>query len=137
MSKERMETPMRRVFGLGSAGDGTEHWWGQRVSSIALIPLTLLFVIPLISLIGAGDEQEMAPHFFAVRAHFADPFNAVVAILFLGVAALHLRQGLQVVIEDYVHSKFWRTTMLLGNTLGVTLLGALGVFAVAKMAFAG
>ncbi len=130
MSKQRMDTPMRRVFGLGSAGGGAEHWWAQRVSSIALIPLSLLFVVPLIGVVGAGDRA-------SALAHFAEPFNAVIAILFLGVTALHLRQGLQVVIEDYVHSRFWRTTMLLANTLGATLLGAVGVFAVAKMAFAG
>lgn len=130
MTGKRMDTPMRRVFGLGSAGDGTEHWWAQRVSSIALLPLTVLFVAPLIGVVGGGDHA-------AVTAHFADPFHAVIAILFLAVTALHLKQGLQVVIEDYVHSKFWRTAMLLGNTLGMTLLGALGVFAVAKMAFAG
>ena len=130
MSEKRMDTPMRRVFGLGAAGGGTEHWWGQRISAIAMIPLTALFVIPLLDLLGGGDLA-------AVEAHYAHPFNAVVAILFLAVTALHLRQGLQVVIEDYVHAKFWRMALLLANTLGVTFLGALGAFAVAKMAFAG
>lgn len=130
MSKERMETPMRRVFGLGASGDGTEHWWAQRVSSIALLPLTLLFVAPLITVVGSGRHED-------VIAHFAHPFNAVVAILFLAVTALHLKQGMQVVIEDYVHGKFWRTTLLLANTLGVTLMGVFGVFAIAKIAFGG
>ena len=128
--KKRMDTPMRRVFGLGASGGGTEHWWAQRVSSIALIPLTILFVIPFVQLLGSGDAS-------AVAGHFASPFHAVVGILFLAVVALHLKQGLQVVIEDYVHDKFWRTTLLLANTLGVIFMGALGAFAVAKMAFAG
>ncbi|MCI4665594.1 MAG: succinate dehydrogenase, hydrophobic membrane anchor protein [Neomegalonema sp.] len=130
MSERRMETPMRRVFGLGSASGGTEHWWGQRITSVALIPLSVLFVIPFIGLLGAADLA-------AVKAHFSQPFHAVIAILFIFTTALHLQQGLQVVIEDYVHSKFWRMFLLLTNTLGVTFLGVLGVFAIAKMAFAG
>ncbi|MBX2856638.1 MAG: succinate dehydrogenase, hydrophobic membrane anchor protein [Rhodobacteraceae bacterium] len=122
-----LKTPRSRVMGLGSAKDGVEHWWSQRVTSVALVPLTILFVVPFATVIGEGYD--------AMRSLYANPFNAVVAILFIGVSFLHLAQGLQVVIEDYVHDKGARTTLLLTNTLSCGLLGVAGVFAVAKIAF--
>lgn len=123
----RMTTPMNRVFGLGSAKDGVEHWWMQRVTSIALLPLTVLFVIPFAQVLGGGYES--------VAALYANPFHALVAILFIAVNFWHLAQGLQTVIEDYVHAKAARTTLLLANTLGCGLLGVAGVFAVARLSF--
>ena len=67
-----IKTPMSRVLGLGSAKSGTEHWWAQRVSSVALVPLTILFLIPFLGSLGGGYD--------AVRAAYANPFNAIVAI---------------------------------------------------------
>lgn len=128
-SNTRLDTPMNRVLGLGSAKDGVGHWWSQRITSIALVPLTILFVIPFAGAIGEGHQ--------AVRLIYADPFNAIIAALFLAVTFYHLAQGLQVVIEDYVESKGSRTALLMGNTLLCGLLAAAGVFAVAKLAFAG
>jgi succinate dehydrogenase / fumarate reductase membrane anchor subunit len=118
---------MNRVLGLGSAKDGVGHWWSQRITSIALLPLTILFVIPFAGAVGEGYE--------AVRLVYADPFNAIVAALFLAVTFYHLAQGLQVVIEDYVHGKGARTVLLLANTLFCGLVGFAGVFAVLKLAF--
>lgn len=123
----RMTTPMSRVIGLGSAKDGVEHWWAQRLTSIALIPLTLLFVIPFAATVGEG--------FDAMRALYGHPFHAIVAILFLAVAFHHNRQGLQVVIEDYVHGKGARTTLLVLNALLNGLFAAIAIFAIAKIAF--
>ncbi len=128
-----LKTPMNRVLGLGSAKDGVEHWWAQRLSSIALIPLTLLFVFPFLSAYGQGAEFG-AEGYLAVRAIYSDPLNAVVAILFIAVNAWHLQQGLQVVIEDYVHAKAPRTALLLANTFGSWGLAAFGVFALLKLA---
>lgn len=127
--KTRMTTPSNIVFGLGSAKEGVSHWWLQRVSSIALIPLTLLFAIPFGQTVGDG--------YLAVRALYAQPFHALVAILFILTTFWHLAQGLQVVIEDYVEAKGLRTAMLLANSLLCGLLAVAGVFAVAKLAFAG
>ncbi|MFN3615017.1 MAG: succinate dehydrogenase, hydrophobic membrane anchor protein [Rubrimonas sp.] len=121
------KTPMGRVIGLGSAKDGVEHWWSQRLTSVALIPLTLLSVLPLGRSIGAG--------FDAVRATYSDPWNALVLILFIAATFRHLQQGLQVVIEDYVHDKPWRTGLLLANTGLCWLFGLMGVFGAAKIAF--
>lgn len=120
-------TPMSRVIGLGSAKDGVEHWWGQRVTSVALIPLTLLAVLPLGRSIGAGLD--------VVLATYANPFNALVMVLFIAVTFRHLQQGLQVVIEDYVHSKSWRTGLLLATTAFCAVMGLAGVFGVARLAF--
>lgn len=123
------KTDLGRVAGLGSAKDGTHHWWSQRISSIALIPLTFLFVFPFARALG-GTYEEML-------AIYTSPFNAIVAILFVFVGFMHLMQGLQVVIEDYVHGKAARTGLLLANTLFCWALAFAGVFAIAKIAFTG
>lgn len=121
-------TTLSRAAGLGSAKHGVAHWWGQRVTSIALIPLTLLAIFPLGRAIGED--------WLTVRAVYADPWHAIVTILFIGVTFKHLEQGLQVVIEDYVHGEPWRTGALLANTAFCWVFGLTGVFAVAKLAFA-
>lgn len=121
------KTDRARVTGLGSAKEGTDHWWSQRVTAIALVVLTPFFLFPFAAHLGGSYE--------AVRAAYAHPFNAIVAILFVGVGFWHLKLGLQVVIEDYVSDKRLRTGLLLANTLLTTLVGLMGVFAVAKVAF--
>lgn len=120
------QTPMNRVLGLGSAKEGVGHWWAQRVTSIALIPLTILAILPLGRSIGAPREE--------VLATYADPWNALVMALLIGVTFRHLEQGLQVVIEDYVHAKPWRTAALLANTGFCWVVGLMGVFGVLKIA---
>lgn len=120
-------TDKQNVLGLGTAKDGTGHWWSQRLTSVALVPLTLLFVFPFVRSLGQD--------FAAVRATYAHPFNAIVAILFVIVTFAHLQQGLQVVIEDYIHGKAMRTGLLLANTLFCWAVGLTGVFAVARIAF--
>jgi succinate dehydrogenase / fumarate reductase membrane anchor subunit len=120
------KTPRSRVTGLGTARDGVEHWWSQRVSAVAMIPLTLLAIVPLGRAIGGGFE--------AARATYADPWNAIVMILFLAVGFRHLQLGLQVVIEDYVHHKPARTAALFANTALCAVMGLTGVFGVLKIA---
>ncbi len=121
-------TDRQRVQGLGTAKEGTGHWWNQRLTSIALVPLTLLFIFPFAGALG-GD-------FETARAVYGNAFNAIVAILFIIVLAIHLQQGLQVVIEDYVHGKGILPLALVLNTAFAWALGLTGVFAVAKIAFA-
>lgn len=127
MSARRMDTAMNRVLGLGSAKEGVGHWWSQRVTSIALIPLTVLFAPPFIGALGAGHA--------AVLDLYRSPLHAIVAMLFIAVSCLHLQQGLQVVVEDYVHDKWPRTALLLGNTMGAALLAVAGVYAVLRISF--
>ncbi len=122
------QTDRSRVQGLGAAKEGTGHFITQRITSAALVPLTLLFVFPFANALGSSFEE--------VREIYAQPFNAIVAILFISVGLYHHQQGLQVVIEDYVHDKTLRTAALLGNILFCGALGFAGVFAVAKLAFA-
>ena len=120
-------TDRQRAVGLGSAKEGTGHWWSQRITSIALVPLMLLFLFPFARNLGADHAT--------VLATYSNPFNAIVAILFILVAFHHLQQGLQVVIEDYVHEPALRTGSLLANTLLCYAVALAGVFAVAKIAF--
>jgi succinate dehydrogenase / fumarate reductase membrane anchor subunit len=122
-------TPRARVSGLGASGQGTHHWWLQRISALALLPLTLLFMVPFAGLLGGGHTEALA--------HYAHPVHALVAVLFIAVAFRHLALGLQVVIEDYVHGKAWRTGLLIGNSMFCFTFGLAGVFAVLKIAFAG
>jgi succinate dehydrogenase / fumarate reductase membrane anchor subunit len=124
----RYQTDRQRVEGLGTAHEGVGHWWGQRVTSIAMVPLTLLFVFPFVRSLGASWVE--------VQALYSTPLHAVVAILFLLVGFRHLQYGVQVVIGDYVHDKPLRTASLLANTLICWGLALTGVFAVAKLAFA-
>ncbi|MFV0476144.1 MAG: succinate dehydrogenase, hydrophobic membrane anchor protein [Pikeienuella sp.] len=121
-------TDRARATGLGSAKDGTHHWWSQRITAIALVPLGLLFIIRFALALGDGYE--------AVRAAYANPFNAIIAGLFILVACNHLRLGLQVVFEDYIHGAA-RTAALIANTLFCATLAFAGIFAVAKIAFVG
>ncbi len=123
----QFRTERQRVQGLGSSGGGVGHWWSQRITSIALLPLSLVFIFPFAQALGSGFEQ--------VRDVYRHPFNAVVAILFLAVGFRHLQQGIQVVIEDYVHDKPLLIGLLLANTLLTLAFAMTGIFAVAKIAF--
>ncbi|MEM8753135.1 MAG: succinate dehydrogenase, hydrophobic membrane anchor protein [Pseudomonadota bacterium] len=121
-------TDRARAHNHGSAKEGVEHWWGQRITAIALVPLGLLFIFPFAIALGDGHE--------AVVATYANPFHAIVAALFIVVAFNHLRLGIQVVIEDYVHGAAGKAALIL-NTLFCALFGFAGLFAVAKIAFTG
>jgi succinate dehydrogenase membrane anchor subunit len=123
----QFRTDRQRVQGLGSSGDGVGHWWSQRITSIALVPLALVFIFPFAQALGSS--------FAEVREVYGHPFNAVVAILFLAVGFRHLQQGIQVVIEDYVHDKPLQIGLLLANTLLTLAFAMTGIFAVARIAF--
>jgi len=121
------KTDYGRVNGLGSAKEGTHHFWTQRVSAIALLILTPLFIIPFA--INLGDGYEV------VRASYANPFMAIIAALFVITSFYHLQLGLQVVIEDYIPGKALRTGLIIGLTLFCVLAGFTGLFSIAKIAF--
>ena len=121
------KTDYSRARGWGSAHAGTHHFWVQRVTAIALIPLTILFVFPFAGALGSGYE--------AVRATYQNGWNAFIAISFLIVGFWHLNLGLQVIIDDYVHSKPLRLTLTLANIILNGAFAVAGVFAVAKIAF--
>ena len=120
------KTARGMATGLGASGTGVHHWWTTRVSSVALIPLGLLFVFPFADALGEGHA--------AVLEAYGNWFNAIIAVLFIAVTFYHLMLGLQVVVEDYVQHKVWRTSLLLCNTMLCTFFGLAGVFAVLKIA---
>lgn len=119
-------TDRQRVQGLGSAQEGTGQFWQQRVTAVALVPLFVLFVFPFAKALGTSHEN--------VVAVYSNPFNAIVAILFILVAFRHLGLGLQTIIEDYVSNHGTRTAALIGSILFCYALALAGVFAVAKIA---
>ena len=118
--------PLARVKGLGSSGEGSHHWGLQRVSAIALVPLTLWFLFAALGQVGSSHAE--------VTAWLSSPGVALLLVLFLGFMFYHASLGVQVVIEDYVHSETAKTVSLL-LVKGVLLLaGAAAVFAVLRVA---
>lgn len=121
-------TDRKRARGLGSARSGVKHFWEQRISAIALLILTPLFVFPFAYNVGDGYE--------AVHAAYAHPVNATIAVAFLLTGFLHFFQGIQVVIEDYVHGR-WEIVLIITMRLVSALFALIGAFAILKIAFAG
>jgi len=122
-------TDRAKVLGLGSAKSGADHWFGERLKSVALIPLTIIFVLIVAPLIGKDHAT--------VIASFQNPFVSISLTLFFLVSFKHLEEGLQVVIEDYVHSKGSLLLLIIFNKLFCWTFGLAAVFAILKITFAG
>ncbi len=122
-------TPLSKVKGLGSAKEGTSHFWAQRLTAIALVPLVLWLAFSIARL----PDMD----YLSIREWLSQPFNAIVMILFLIAGFYHARLGLQVVIEDYVGAHGPRTAAIIAVTFLAAALGVTGVFSVMRIAFAG
>ena len=123
-----LRSPLGRVLGKGSAKEGVHHWWLQRLTSIALVPLSVWFLVSLLSL----------PSFehVTVVSWMAQSWTALLLVLFILVAAWHSQLGVRVIVEDYVHGGAKTLTLVL-ITFIHALVAAAGVFAVLKVAFGG
>ncbi|HYZ33335.1 MAG TPA: succinate dehydrogenase, hydrophobic membrane anchor protein [Crenalkalicoccus sp.] len=121
-----LRSPLGRVRGLGSARGGTHHWWVQRVTSIALLPLTIWFVLSAASLAGAGYVEAVA--------WIGRPWNAILLLCAIGVSFYHTALGLQVVIEDYVNQDWLKVGGILATRAICWLLGIAAALAVLRIA---
>jgi succinate dehydrogenase membrane anchor subunit len=122
-------TPLARVRGLGSAKDGVGHWWAQRLTAIALIPLVVWFAISLIMLSGAD--------YTVVRAWIGSPLVMMLLILTIGVGLHHGQLGLQVVIEDYVGNDGWKLALIVIVKFIAVLFGLGAIVAILRIGFGG
>lgn len=122
-----LRSPLGQVLGRGSAKAGVSHWWVQRVTALALVPLTLWFAFQLVHL-PTTDQM-------AVREWVAAGFNPVLLVLFIGAVSWHSSLGIQVVIEDYVHAHALKVGGLLLNTFLHVVLAVAAVLAVLRIAF--
>jgi succinate dehydrogenase / fumarate reductase membrane anchor subunit len=121
-----IRTPFSRVQGLGAAHSGTEHFWRERASSVALIPLTAWFVYAAIHLIGLSYEDAFT--------FLHEPVNAIAMLLFVIASVIHMTLGLQVVIEDYVHTEGSKLLLFLANKAFGWIIGVASVFAILRIA---
>lgn len=123
-------TPLSRARGLGSAKHGVGHWVAERVSAVALVPLTIWAVYAVIRL-GATDYEG------AVAWLRSSALNPVLMALFAVVGFQHMHSGLRVVVEDYIHKPLSKSALLLLNLFVCALAGALAVFSILKVALGG
>lgn len=121
-----MRTPLSRVRFLGSAHSGTDHFWKQRVSSVALVPLTIAFVFIVAGLLGRNHA--------AAAQILGSPFVAITIMLFVIASAYHMWLGMQVIIEDYVHSDL-KLTLIMLNTFFCFVIALSCLYALVKLSF--
>jgi succinate dehydrogenase / fumarate reductase membrane anchor subunit len=120
-----LRTPLGRVRGLGSAKSGTQHFWHQRLTAVANVPLTIAFVIILITLLGSN-------HAGAVQI-LGSPLVAIVMLLFIGSITYHARLGMQVIIEDYIHDEGLKIALVIANTFFTIAVGFACAYAILKL----
>ena len=126
MSDSNMQTPLGRVRGLGSAKDGVHHWWMQRLTGVALVPLSVWFVVSLVSVAGADHATTVA--------WIATPLVAITLILLTVATFYHAALGIQVVVEDYVHSEGAKICILVLVKFASLALGVATIFSILKLA---
>ena len=127
--KYEYRTPLSIARGLGSSKDGLGHWWMQRLTSIALVPLVLWFVVSIIAL--AGQDRGH------VLTWLHSPFHGVVLSLFLITALYHANLGLQAIFEDYIQARWLQLSSRIAADFAAVFLGFAGVFALLRLAIGG
>lgn len=124
-----MRTPLKSVRHLGSAKEGTDHFWMQRLTALANVVLGLFLVWLLVTLSGASHDE--------VQALLGNPIVALALLLLIISAAIHMRLGLQVIIEDYIHNEPTKLVLLILNTFAAIGFVAVAVFSILKLNFGG
>jgi len=124
-----LRSPLARARGLGSAKHGLQHWWAQRLTAVALVPLVVWFAVSLVMLSGAD--------YGAVRAWIGSPFVMVLLLLTIGIGLHHAQLGLQVVIEDYIRSDGWKLALIVVVKFIAALFGLAAVVAILRIGFGG
>jgi len=120
-------TPLARVRGLGSAKSGTEHFWHQRLTAVANVPLTIAFVLIVLALLGRNHA--------AAQQILGTPLVAIVILLFIGSITYHMRIGMQVIIEDYVHDETAKLVLIMLNTFFAVAVALASAYAIFKLSF--
>jgi succinate dehydrogenase / fumarate reductase, membrane anchor subunit len=127
-TRPSLRTPLGKVRGLGSARSGTEHFWRQRLTGLANIPLTIAFLLVILALQGNS-------HVGAIALLSSAPV-AILMFVFIAVGAYHMKLGMQVIIEDYVHGEGLKIAALIANTAFAVLIAASSAYALFTIAFA-
>jgi succinate dehydrogenase / fumarate reductase membrane anchor subunit len=120
-----MRTPLARAKGLGAAGHGAEHWWLHRMTAVSNIPLIVAFVIIIASLAGTTYQGAIS-----IVSH---PFVAIVLILAVISVTNHMRLGMQIIIEDYVHEKGWKLAALIANNFYAVVIAVACLYGIVKV----
>ena len=123
------QTPLARARGLGSSRTGSHHWWRQRITAIALIPLSIWLGLAIARLPDIGYEE--------LVAWITAPWNTVLLLSFISLGFFHAMLGVQTVVEDYVHCDWLKIVTLVGLKLVLAFLAMAGVLATLRIAFAG
>ena len=126
-ARNDMRTPLARVRGLGSARSGTGHFWQMRLTSVASIPLTIAFVVIVVSLLGRNQAY--------AQQILSTPLVAIVMLLFIMINVHHMWQGMQIVIEDYIHGELAKLSLVIANTLFCFAVGLAAIYALLKLSF--
>jgi succinate dehydrogenase / fumarate reductase membrane anchor subunit len=122
-----MRTPLARAKGLGAAGHGAEHWWLHRMTAVSNVPLVIAFVIIVAGLAGSSYEQATA-----IVSH---PVVALLLILAVISVVNHMRLGMQLPIEDYIHDKGWKLAALIANNFYAVVIAVACLWAILKVSF--
>ena len=122
-----IRTPLGKVRGRGSAKSGTEHFWHQRLTSFANIPLTIAAIVILVMLLGRNQA--------AAAQILGSPAIAIIMLLFIVSNCIHMRIGMAVVIEDYVHDEIAKLGLLIANTFFTVVVGLCAAYGILKLSF--
>ena len=120
-----MRTPLARVKGLGASGHGVEHWWIHRMTAVSNVPLIIAFVIIVAALAGSSYEGAVA-----IVSH---PLTAILLLLAVISVTNHMRLGMQIVIEDYVHDKGYKIAAVIANNFYAVIIAVACIYAILKV----